>query len=448
MFDQKNLKKRLVKLFLSSVVFTGFVAWLENYWLLSGLLILVDFHVTNIVNWTFWRKRDKNVSRKKKLLNDVIDAFIIAAIVAFISKLFFIEAITVPTSSMEKTINVGDYIFVSKLNYGPRLPNTPLSLPFTHNTIPFTKTRKSYLSFLHLPYKRLLGLRKVKNNDIVVFNFPEGDTVVFDYPGTGETYYSLARKFGSDYITENYKIRVHPVDRKEYYIKRCIGIPGDTIEVVHGFAYVNGKREKQSAKLQYNYFFIADKSLDSTLFTNMDISLYDISYNEYNSIYELPVTRDKLSVIRDNPKVRGIRKHESLDPFAVNTQVFPFSNNFTWTEDNFGPVIVPKKNDTVKITADNLPLYSRIISVYEGNKLKVTGDSIFVNDSLTGTYTFKMDYYFMLGDNRHNSNDSRFWGFVPEDHIIGKAFFVWLSVERNNHSKKRIRWENMFKFIR
>ncbi|MFO7656757.1 MAG: signal peptidase I [Bacteroidales bacterium] len=437
-----------MRLFASSVVYTGFVVWLENYWYLLGLLVFVDYHITNFVNWTFWKERGELANRRRKLFNDAIGAFVVAAVAAFILRLFFIEAFTVPTSSMEKTINVGDYIFVSKISYGPRLPNTPLSLPFAHNTIPFTKTRKSYFSFLELPYKRLLGLGKIKNNDIVVFNFPEGDTVVFDYPGTVETYYSLARRFGSSYIKNNYKVKVRPVDKREYYIKRCIAIPGDTIEVVHGFAYVNGRREKQPAKLQYNYFFIADKSLDSSLFTDIDISMYDISYNEYNSIYEVPLTRDKLSVIRDNPSVRGIRKHESLDPLTVNLQVFPFSNKFLWTEDNFGPVTVPKKNDTVKITVDNLPLYKRIITVYEGNKLNVKGDSLFVNDSLTDAYTFKMDYYYMIGDNRHNSNDSRFWGFVPEDHVIGKAFFVWLSVERNKHSKKRIRWENMFKFIR
>lgn len=447
MSDSVNLKNPLLRLFISAVIYTLFVVWLENYWLFFGLLILFDYYITKVVNWTFWKKPPGD-NQKRKFLPEVIDAFIIAAVIAFLLRFLFVEAYSIPTSSMEKTINVGDYIFVNKLSYGPKLPTTPLSLPFTHNTIPFTKTRKSYLATWQFPYKRLKGLGKVKKDDVVVFHFPEGDTVIFDFPKSDETYYTLARKLNRNYLKENYKIRTRPVDKRENYIKRCIGIPGDTVEIVHGVAYINGIKEKQPPDLQYNYFFIAEKNPDSSIFSELNISLYDISYNEYNSIYEVPLTKDKLNLIRNNPQVKGIRKYESIDPLTINPQVFPFSPKYMWTEDNYGPVYVPKKNATVKISVDNLPLYSRIISSYEKNKLVVQRDSVFINDSLIETYTFKMDYYFMLGDNRHNSNDSRFWGFVPEDHIIGKAFFVWLSVDKNNRSKRKIRWENMFKFIR
>jgi signal peptidase I len=447
LFKAFNFRNPFFRLLLLSVLYTLFVIWIENIWLLFGLLILADMHITKLVNWTFWKKRLKE-GEKRKFIIEIVDAFIIAVIAAFLLRFFMIEAFTIPTSSMEKTINVGDYIFVSKLRFGPRLPNTPLSLPFTHHTIPFTKTRKSYLTWLQLPYKRLAGFGKIKPYDVVVFNFPEGDTVVLNYPKADETYYTLSRKYGGKFVTDYYRTAIRPVDKREYYIKRCIGTPGDTIEIIHGVAYINGIEEKHPPRLQYNYFFIAEGRSDSSLFSELDISLYDINYNEFNSIYEVPLTKDNLSLTGNNSKIKGIRKHESIDPIASNYQIFPFSGKYMWTEDNFGPLIIPKKNTHVKISTDNLPLYSRIISVYENNKLCQKGDSIYINGKLTDSYTFKMDYYFMIGDNRHNSNDSRFWGFVPEDHIIGKAFFIWLSLDRNKHGLKKIRWKNMFKFIR
>ncbi len=447
MFKAFNFRNPFFRLFVISVLYTLFVIWIENIWLLFGLLIIADIQITKWVNWTFWKKRLKE-GEKRKFAIDVLDAFIIAAIAAFLLRFFMIEAFTIPTSSMEKTINVGDYIFVNKLRFGPRLPNTPLSLPFTHHTIPFTRTRKSYLTWLQLPYKRLAGYGKIRPYDVVVFNFPEGDTVVLNYPKTDETYYTLSRKYGSKFVTDFYTTIIRPVDKREYYIKRCMGTPGDTIEIIHGVAHINGIQEKQPARLQYNYFFIAEGMADSSLFSEMNISLYDINYNEFNSIYEVPLTNDKLTIIRNNNKIKGIRKHESIDPIVSNYQIFPFSSQYMWTEDNFGPLIVPEKNMTVKISSDNLPLYKRIITVYEKNNLFQKGDSIYINGTLTDSYTFKKDYYFMIGDNRHNSNDSRFWGFVPEDHIIGTAFFVWLSLDRNKHALKKIRWKNMFKFIR
>jgi signal peptidase I len=442
-----HFRNPLFRLFILSILYTLFVIWVENIWLLFGLLILADMHITKFVNWTFWKKKLKE-GEKRKFTVEVLDAFIIAAIAAFFLRFFMIEAFTIPTSSMEKTIRVGDYIFVNKLRFGPRLPNTPLSLPFTHHTIPFTKTRKSYLKWIQLPYRRLHGYGQIRNNDVVVFNFPEGDTVVFDYPKEDETYYTLSRKYGGTFVKDYYRTAIRPVDKREYYIKRCIGTPGDAIEIIHGIAYINGKQEKPPPRMQYNYFFIAENKADSSLFSEYDISLYDVNYNEFNSIYEAPLTKENLALIRNNSRVKGIRKHESIDPIVSSYQIFPFSGQYMWTEDNFGPLIVPKKNTAVKISQDNLPLYSRIITVYEQNKLSLQGDSIFINGILTDSYTFKMDYYFMLGDNRHNSNDSRFWGFVPEDHIIGIAFFVWLSLDRNKPSFKKIRWKNMFKFIR
>lgn len=430
------------------MVYTILVSWIGNYWLFLGIIILIDIYITRWVNWTFWKKRMKEGERPR-FKTELLDSFVIALILVLFLRIMFIEPFTIPTSSMEKSIFVGDYIFVNKLKYGPRFPQTLLSLPFSHNTMPFTKGARSYLTWIRLPYKRYPGYGKINNNDVIVFNFPEGDTVIINYPHTDETYYTLIRKHGHDHIRNNYKINTHPVDKRENYIKRCIGIPGDTIQIIHGKAYINGKKEKEPDNLQYNYFLISDnKEIEDSIFEGLSISKYDINYNSLNSIYEIPLTGKGYSNIREYEFVKGIRKHESVDPLASNRQIYPFSYRYLWTEDNFGSLIVPKKNETIDINIDNLPLYSRIISAYENNDLKVVNDSIFINGKYTNEYTFKMDYYFMMGDNRHNSNDSRFWGFVPENHIIGKAMFVWLSLDKNKRSFVKIRWERMFKSIK
>ncbi len=430
------------------MIYTILVSWFGNYWLFLGIIILIDIYITRWVNWTFWKKRKKE-NGKPKFKTELLDAFIIALLLVLFLRILFIEPFTVLTSSMERTILAGDYIFVNKLEYGPRLPQTLLSMPFSHNTLPFAKETRSYLTWIKLPYKRLPGIRKIKNYDIVVFNFPEGDSVVMNFPKTDETYYTLIRKHGREQVLNNYKINTHPVDKREYYIKRCTGIPGDTIRIIHGKAYINGKKEIEPEKLQYNYFVKSEnKEIDNSIFEELNISIYDINYNSLNSIYEIPLTREGYTRIKKYECVKAIRKHESVDPLASNRQIFPFSDNYLWTEDNFGALVVPKKNETVDINTANLPLYSRIIAVYEKNDLKVINDSVFINGKFANNYKFKMDYYFMMGDNRHNSNDSRFWGFVPEDHIIGKAMFVWLSLDKNKKAFRKIRWKRMFKSIK
>lgn len=440
-------KNPYFKLLISSIIYTIIVSWFGNYWLFLGIIILVDIYITNWVNWTFWKKRIKK-DDKYKFKTELLDAFIIALILVLFLRILIIEPYTISTSSMEKSIYVGDYIFVNKLRYGPRLPQTLMSMPFSHNTMPFIKGISSYLTWLQLPYKRLPGYTKINNYDVVVFNFPEGDTVAVNYPKTDETYYTLVRKYGHEHIFKNYKIKTHPVDKRENYVKRCIGIPGDTIQIIHGKAFINGEPEMEPENLQYNYFVISEnKEIDNSVFEEIDISAYDINYNFLNSIYEIPLTRETYNEIRQYEIVKGIRKYESVDPLSTNRQIFPFDDKYLWTEDNFGTLVVPKKNDTININIDNLPLYTRIISVYENNDLSVNNDSILINGEYTNCYTFRMDYYFMMGDNRHNSNDSRFWGFVPENHIIGKAMFVWLSLDKNKKSLGKIRWKRMFKSI-
>lgn len=427
-------------------MYTLFVLWCGNHWLFLGLALIAERFIIRQFHWPF-SKSDASTGRPR-LLTEMIGAMLIALLVAFLLRFFVAEAFMIPSSSMEKTLNVGDYILVSKLAYGPRMPITPFSVPFVHNTLPFTGV-PSYKTWVDLRYKRLRGYSHVRNSDVVVFNFPEGDTVYSGMHGRNETYYTLLRRSAMDAAPHDKNIIIRPVDKKENYIKRCIGIPGDTIRIVHGTAYINGYKESEPPLVQYNYILMAPSGISgSHLLDSLGISWNNVNYDEGNAIYEMPLTHHACRTIQKSGLVKGIRRHESVDPIYNQQQVFPFNKNFLWSEDNMGPVIVPKKNQTVQINTDNLSLYRRIIAVYEKNDLQVRGRQIFINGKETYQYTFRMNYYFMMGDNRHNSNDSRFWGFVPEDHIIGKAWLVWLSLDNKQAGMKKIRWNKMFKIIK
>jgi signal peptidase I len=439
-------KNRFTRLFFFSILYVLWVLWLGHLWLLAGLLIIADIHLTHFVNWRFWRKR-KPPGEKHKLSTELIDSLIIAVILAIFIRTFFLEAYTIPTSSMEKTLNVGDYIFVSKVRFGPRLPMTPITIPFTHNVMPFTVNTNSFVTWITFPYRRLSGFSSIRNFDVVVFNYPEGDSVIKNLPD--KSYYQMVRQYGREYVKNNYEILERPVDKRDNYMKRVIGLPGDTVHIVHGRAFINNKPEPLALGSQYNYSLKAKGTHnDTVLFEKLGVSLYDVNYNAYNSIYSIPLTRQMYHTLVDSNYFKAIVRYENIDPSSVNNQIFPFDERYFWTEDNFGPLIVPRKERSVILTDENLPLYRRIISTYENNDLKIINDSIFINDTLVHSYTFKMNYYFMLGDNRHNSNDSRYWGFVPENHIIGKATMVWLSLDKNKKWFAGIRWNKMFKFIR
>ncbi|MBN1597745.1 MAG: signal peptidase I [Bacteroidales bacterium] len=442
-----KVRNPFFKLFVASVIYTFFVIWVGNLWLLSGIIILADLFLTKFVNWRFWRKR-KPAGNKYKFTTELFDSLIIAVFLAIFIRTFFLEAYTIPTSSMEKTLVVGDYIFVSKLRFGPRLPITPVTIPFTHNVMPFTKNSNPFFTIINLPYVRLKGLSSPKRGQVIVFNYPEGDTVIKNLPN--KSYYQMVRQYGRQYIKNNYELLYRPVDKRDNYTKRVIGLPGDTVQITHGRAYANNHAEELSRGSQFNYSVKSSGSkADTILFQKLDVSLYDINFNAYNSIYSIPLTRDMYHKLVDSSYFKAIVRYENIDPSSVNKQIFPFSPKFYWTEDNFGPLVVPEKNMTVDINISNLPLYERIITIYESNDLRIEYDSsIYINNILTDQYTFKMNYYFVLGDNRHNSNDSRYWGFVPEDHIIGKATMVWLSLDKNKNLFRNIRWNKMFKFIR
>lgn len=437
--------KKYILFLLAGIAYLLLVLWFGWYILLPGLLLIFDHFITGYIPWRLLKKI-KLPPALKEFLN-WLAAVIAAILIVLAIRTLLIEAYTIPSPSMERTLLVGDYLFVSKISYGPKLPNTILSFPFTHNTLPFTQSRKSYSDRWVLPYKRLKGLGHIRNNDVVVFHFPEGDTVVLEFPD--EHYYHLIREYGRQAILDQYTIAVRPVDKRDNFVKRCVALPGDTLEVRHSAVYVNSRLLPDPPGVMNDYYVrtngkrIEKEELDALGITGTG-ELYDPSLDSY----VLPLTMDLADTIRELENVTAVTRLENENRKLSYLSYFPYDPNFQWTEDNFGPVVIPKKGATVAITLANLSLYRRIIMAYEGNSLNIVNNEIFINDIPSKTYTFKMDYYFMMGDNRHNSADSRIWGFVPEDHIVGKAVFVWLSIDKHKKWFHKFRWHHMFRIIR
>ena len=371
-------RNRWTKFIFWALLYVIWVIWLGNFWWLLGLGVIFDIFITKKVHWNFWKKRYKE-GEKRSAANEWLDAVIFAVIVVSFINIFFFQAFKIPSSSMERTLYTGDHLFVSKLTYGPRLPQTPLTVPFTHNVI-FGK--ESYSTLIQKDYKRLKGFRNVRRGDIVVFGFPNGDTVLRKAPS--EDYYSLCRFYGKQKVVSSLgPVIARPADKVDHYVKRCVAVPGDTLEIREGLVWIDGVKQET--------------------YPGMQIS-------------------------------RNIEKVQS-----DYREIFPFSPDYTWTRDEFGPLWIPEKGATVQLTRENLPLYERIIRVYEHSS---------VEEALAaGSYTFKQDYYFMMGDNRHKSLDSRYWGFVPEDHIVGRPVVIWLSTDEGKRFPKNIRWGRFLKFV-
>lgn len=438
------LTNKWFKFIVVGLLYSLWVIWLENYWWFIGMAIIFDMYITKKVHWAFWKKKNPPGGKQTKVV-EWVDAIIFAVIAATFIRMFFIEAYTIPTSSMEKSMLIGDYLFVSKTAYGPKMPNTPLSFPFVHHTMPLSKTKKSYVEWIKRPYKRIGGFGKIKNNDVVVFNFPEGDTVALNMPN--QSYYQLVRSYGRDRIWSDKRsfgeIIARPVDKRENYIKRCVGIPGDVLELKEGNLYVNGIPQDKFPGVQYDYRITTNgTSINNRKLDEMHISLAD-RQSYPNSQYLYPLTDENAEKIGEMRNVTSVNK--TLIPSGNwDRNIFPFSENYQWNVDNFGPLTIPKKGETVSLTVDNLPIYERIIDLYEANDLEVKDSTIYINGEAANNYTFKMDYYWMMGDNRHNSADSRYWGFVPEDHVVGKAVFIWLSLDKDKSFLSKIRWNRLF----
>lgn len=397
------------------------------------------------MNWKFWQKKQESDKPKKKKTKtrEWVDAIVFAVVAATIIRVFFIEAYTIPSGSMERSLLVGDFLFVSKVNYGARVPMTPVAFPFAHHTMPFINT-KAYWDGVQWKYRRLPGLQDIKRNDVVVFNFPEGDTVVLERQD--DNYYQMQLRGESrESIWSGYNVVSRPVDKRENFIKRCIAIAGDTISMRKGLAVVNGKPEPLVGTGGFTYsveFTTADINLN--LFVQMGCK--SLNPTAIPTVYTFEATPDVVKELRKSEYVKAV-KEETLEPEDFDVTIFPHDKNRKWNLDNYGPFVVPKKGWTVTLDSLNMPLYERAIRIYEGNKLEKVGNDWMLNGKKATSYTFKMNYYWMMGDNRHSSADSRYWGFVPEDHIVGKALFIWLSIDGEGSFLNKIRWNRIFKGI-
>ncbi len=388
----------------------------------------------------FWKKKEEDKNKKKKsVIREWVDAAVFAIIAATIIRTFFIEAYTIPTGSMEGSLLINDFLFVSKMSYGARTPMTPLAVPLVHNTMPLTGG-KSYTEAVQWGYHRLPGFGKVERYDVVVFNYPAGDTVALEVQQEKD-YYSLLREYNynRELVKSSYTVIPRPVDKKENYIKRCMGVAGDKLEIKDGVVFVNDKPAEvfPHAKLTYQVmtkgFAFSQEFIDEN---NIDLLGTD------GTTYYFNLENSQVAFIKSQPQVLGIRPYTYPAGFTADWAYPQDTVNYKWNRDNYGPIVVPKKGATITLTPQNISLYRRIIFNYEHNTLEEKNGTFIINGKQTNTYTFNMDYYWMMGDNRHNSADSRYWGFVPEDHVVGKAWFVWLSYGKNG-----IRWNRLLRGI-
>lgn len=380
---------------------------------------------------------------KKSAAREWADAILFAVVAATLIRSFLLEAYTIPTGSMEKTLLIGDFLFVSKVDYGPRIPMTPIAFPFAHHTMPVTGT-KAYIDAIQLNYRRFPGFTSVKRGDVVVFNYPEGDTVVLETQAEA-SYGQLVRQMGRDAVRSNpgFTIVERPVDKRENYIKRCQAIGGDKLEIKNGQVFVNGKANPNSPTSQISFFVRTDgSSINPQTLIDMNISAREEAFG----VYSLHMTYEQAETVKSWPIVKEVQPKINADNL-YSPDIFPHDPHYAWNEDNFGPLVVPGRGLTLQIDTTNIVLYRRVIETYEGNKVAIRGGQILINDKPASSYTFKMNYYWMMGDNRHNSLDSRFWGFVPEDHIVGRAKFIWMSFDTNGSFLSKIRWNRIFQGI-
>lgn len=462
----KNISKRQwIKFSIAAFLYALFCLWMQNGWLLLGEIVLMDIYLTKFIPWGAWKK---STNPTVQSILGWVDDIIFALVAVYFINIFLFQNYQIPSSSLEKSLLVGDYLFVSKLSYGPRVPNTPISFPLVQNTLPIFNC-KSYTDWPEWGYKRVKGLGEVKRNDIVVFNFPAGDTIALLQQNPD--YYTLVAQYGREAIHLNKatfgEVMYRPVDKRENYVKRCIGMPGDSLSIRDNQVYINGKAAENPENMQFNYYI----ETDGTMFNEEQFSLMDVSKDDrgllgggngygqdllaylgfqanangqYNPVYRMPLTNKALAIAKKFAFVKKI----VIEPDAIGGTTYPVDYKTGWTRDNYGPIWIPKKGATIKLDEKNLALYHRCIKNYENNKLEVKDGKIYINDQPSTEYTFKYDYYWMMGDNRHNSADSRSWGFVPEDHIVGKPIMIWLSLDKD-HSlfDGGIRWERIFRWV-
>lgn len=465
-------KKQWLKFAIALILWLAFLVWLKSWLGLVVVPLIFDAYITKKIPWTWW-KHSKNETVRSVM--SWVDAIVFALVAVYFVNLFFFQNYVIPSSSLEKSLLVGDYLFVNKASYGARIPQTPLHMPLTQHTLPIVNT-KSYIEWPKWDYKRVEGLGKVQLNDIVVFNFPAGDTVALNVPAediyrlsyqagkelskhmdlsalsAGEQrvvfdhYYAQGRKYINDNPSVFGEVIARPVDRRENYVKRCVGLPGQTLEIKDRIVYLDGVANKEPDNVEYRHWVEVLKPIPDDLAHELGISQEDLAYYfASEKAYNIPLTqkvKEGLAARKD------IVKSIKILPGDDAGGLYPVNKLTGWTTDNYGPVWIPKKGETIDLTLENLPIYERCIHAYEGNDLQVKNGKIYINGKETNQYTFEMDYYWMMGDNRHNSADSRFWGFVPEDHIVGKPIFIWLSLDPDRGwLDGKIRWNRLFSCV-
>ncbi len=469
-----NMKVQWAKFAVVLALYLLFLIWVESWLGLIVVPFIFDVYITKKIHWQWWKDEEGPI----RFIMSWVDALVFALVAVYFINLFFFQNYVIPSSSLEKSLLTGDYLFVSKVSYGPRIPETPLTMPLTQHTMPLVNV-KSYIEWPHWDYRRVKGLGNVKLNDIVVFNYPAGDTLVNEERYQANDYYQMVYSIGDQLMQQNgqekdvramnplqqrhYFEQVYatgrnyissmpgeygdiisrPTDRRENYVKRCVGLPGQTLQIKNRIVYLDGKANKEPDNVQYTYKMKLKGEFPVELADELGITNEDLLM--YNQSGVIPLTKKAYLALKAN---KNLVESISINADAIYGDLYPLNAYTGWTRDNYGPVWIPKKGKSIQLNLKNLPIYERCIKVYEGNDLKVDSQgNIFINGKLAKSYTFKLDYYWMMGDNRHNSADSRYWGFVPEDHIVGKPIFIWWSHSPDHPGFSGIRWNRLFNFV-
>ena len=469
-----NMKVQWAKFAVVLALYLLFLIWVESWLGLIVVPFIFDVYITKKIHWQWWKDEEGPV----RFIMSWVDALVFALVAVYFINLFFFQNYVIPSSSLEKSLLTGDYLFVSKVSYGPRIPETPLTMPLTQHTLPLVNV-KSYVEWPHWDYRRVKGLGNVKLNDIVVFNYPAGDTLCNEERYQANDYYQMVYSIGDQILEQNGQqqdVRVlnplqqrryfekvyaagrnyilnmpgeygdiisRPTDRRENYVKRCVGLPGQTLQIKNRIVYLDGKANKEPDNVQYTYKMKLKGEFPIDLADELGITNEDLLM--YNQSGVIPLTKKAYLALKAN---KNLVESISINADAIYGDLYPLNAYTGWTRDNYGSVWIPKKGKSIQLNLKNLPIYERCIKVYEGNDLKVDSQgNIFINGKLAKSYTFKLDYYWMMGDNRHNSADSRYWGFVPEDHIVGKPIFIWWSHSPDHPGFSGIRWNRLFNFV-
>ena len=490
---QPNKKVQWTKFIIVLVLYLLFLYWVRSWLGLIVVPFIYDAYISKKINWQWWKESEGPT----RFIMSWVDAIVFALVAVYFINQFFFQNYVIPSSSLEKSLLTGDYLFVSKLSYGPRIPQTPLTVPLTQHTLPVGGL-KSYIEWPHWDYRRVKGLGHVELNDIVVFNYPAGDTICSNIPYQTE-YYNMCYGYGRqlymqahptalpmDSLTKEQQLQAfsemyqlgrsvlyndwhtygdidtRPTDRRENYVKRCVGLPGDTLQIINRTVYLNGKANKEPDLVQYKYrvtfkdhAILTDDLLKELGITCEDLDLTDADRAYLSSNGQIQLLRN---VVEGMPLTKSAKQALEARTNIVDSiediydedtySLYPQNGNMHWTRDNYGPIWIPKKGATIDLTLDNYAIYERCIRAYEDNKLEIKNGQIYINDQPTTKYTFKLDYYWMMGDNRHNSADSRYWGFVPEDHIVGKPIFIWWSSDPDRGMfSGGIRWSRLFRWV-